>query len=116
MVIIDGYLLWMVSLFIFGIQVLIFGMQTDVIHISEKVHFENTLRSVITFKKLIEFLESSVDSGQSLKIPYFKWILKKFAKLPELSGIVPLEKLKSYEEMLELISTCLLPLAADEKT
>ncbi|HLA59269.1 MAG TPA: hypothetical protein VK622_10930, partial [Puia sp.] len=54
--------------------------------------------------------------GPSIKIPYFKWIIRKFKRYPELSNNVPLENLSKYEEMLELVSTCLLPLAADENS
>jgi hypothetical protein len=91
-------------------------MKTDLIHISKKIHFENSFKSVISFKKFIDFLKSSIQSGPSIKIPYFKWIIKKFKKFPELSSNVPLEKLSEYEEILELVSTCLLPLAADENS
>src|SRR5450432_360153 len=91
-------------------------MNTELIHISKKVHFENSFKSVISFKKFISFLKTNIQSGPSIKVPYFKWILKKFAKLPELSSGIPLEKVCEYEEMLELISTCLLPLAADENS
>src|SRR5580765_1604202 len=89
-------------------------MKADLIHISEKIQFENSFKSVISFKKFIDFLKSGIQSGHSIKIPYFKWIVKKFKKYPELSNNVPLENLGKYEEMLELVSTCLLPLAADE--
>ncbi|HEX3081165.1 MAG TPA: GAF domain-containing protein [Puia sp.] len=89
-------------------------MKTDLIHISEKIQFENSFKSVISFKKFIDFLKSGIQSGPSIKVPYFKWIIKKFKKYPELSNNVPLENLGKYEEMLELVSTCLLPLAADE--
>jgi len=89
-------------------------MKADLIHISKKIQFENSFKSVISFKKFIDFLKSSIQSGPSIKVPYFKWIIKKFKKFPELSNSVPLEKLSEYEEMLELVSTCLLPLAADE--
>src|SRR5450432_4206452 len=91
-------------------------MNTELIHISKKVHFENSFKSVISFKKFISFLKTNIQSGPSIKVPYFKWILRKFAKLPELSSGIPLEKVGEYEEMLELISTCLLPLAADENS
>jgi hypothetical protein len=91
-------------------------MKTENIHISEKVEFKNTVRSVISFKKFIDFLKDQVDSAQNLKTPYFRWILKKFEKLPELSGELPIEKVGQYEEMLELVSTCLLPLASDENS
>jgi hypothetical protein len=91
-------------------------MKADLIHISKKIQFENSFKSVISFKKFIDFLKSSIQTGPSIKIPYFKWIIKKFKKFPELSNSVPLEKLNEYEEMLELVSTCLLPLAADENS
>jgi hypothetical protein len=91
-------------------------MKTDLIHISKKIHFENSFNSVISFKKFIDFLKSSIQTGPSIKIPYFKWIIKKFKKFPELANSVPLEKLREYKEMLELVSTCLLPLAADENS
>ena len=91
-------------------------MKADLIHISKKIDFENSFKPVISFKKFIDFLKSSIQSGPSIKIPYFKWIIKKFKKFPELSNNVPLEKLSEYEEMLELVSTCLLPLAADENS
>jgi hypothetical protein len=91
-------------------------MKADLIHISKKIQFENSFKSVISFKKFINFLKSSIQTGPSIKIPYFKWIIKKFKKFPELSDSVPLEKLSEYEEMLELVSTCLLPLAADENS
>ncbi|HET7000233.1 MAG TPA: hypothetical protein VFI33_02945 [Puia sp.] len=89
-------------------------MKADLIHISKKIQFENSFKSVISFKKFIDFLKSSIQSGPSIKIPYFKWIIKKFKKYPELSNNVPLENISEYEEMLELVSTCLMPLAADE--
>jgi hypothetical protein len=91
-------------------------MKTELIHISKKVHFENSFKSVISFNKFIDFLIHNIKSGPSIKIPYFKWILKKFSKLPQLSGGIPLEKVGDYEEMLELVSTCLLPLASDENS
>ncbi len=91
-------------------------MKADLIHISKKIHFENSFRSVISFKKFIDFLKSNIQSGPSIKIPYFKWIIRKFKKFPELSNNVPLEKLSEYEEILDLVSTCLLPLAADENS
>src|SRR4030095_4548408 len=89
-------------------------MKAEITHISEKTHFDNTLKSVISFKKFIEFIEYKINTGPSIKIPYFKWILKKFKKFPELTQAVPIENINSYEEILELISTSLLPLAADE--
>ena len=91
-------------------------MKTDIIHISEKVQFKNSVKSVISFKKFVEFLQNNTHSGSEIKDPYFKWILKKFKKIPELIKAVSLEKIGSYEEMLELVSTCLLPLAADENS
>jgi len=91
-------------------------MNTKILHISEKVHFDNAFKPIISFKKFIEFLEHNVRSGPAVKIPYFKWMIKKFKKFPELSDPIPIEKISSHEEMLELISTCLLPLAADEKS
>ncbi len=91
-------------------------MKTEIIHISKKVDFENTVRSVISFKKFVEFLQNNSHSGSSIKDPYFKWILKKFKKAPELIDAVSLEKVGHYREILELVSTCLLPLAADEKS
>jgi len=91
-------------------------MKTDIINISEKVHFGNTVRSVISFKKFVDFLQSSMHTGLAIKDPYFKWILKKFKKTPELLKAISLEKVGAYNEILELVSTCLLPLAADEKS
>jgi len=90
-------------------------MKTEILHISEKINRDNAFKSVITFKKFIEFLEFNISHGPAIKIPYFKWIVKKFKKYPELTGSVAIEKTDSYGEILELISTCLLPLAADEK-
>src|SRR5450631_2316174 len=55
-------------------------------------------------------------TGLPIKDPYFKWILKKFKKTPELLKAISLEKVGAYNEILELVSTCLLPLAADEKS
>ena len=89
-------------------------MKTEIIHISQKVRFANTMQSVISFKKFVEFLQGSVHSGLKIKDPYFKWILKKFRKAPELTKTVPLEKVGQYKELLELVSTCLLALASDE--
>jgi hypothetical protein len=91
-------------------------MKADLIHISKKIQFENSFKSVISFKKFVDFLKSSIQTGPSIKVPYFKWIIKKFKKFPELLNNVPLEKLSEYEKMLELVSTCLLPLAADENS
>ena len=91
-------------------------MKADLIHISKKIHFENSFKSVISFKKFVDFLKSSIQTGPSIKTPYFKWIIKKFKKFPELTDSVLLEEMKAYEEMLELVSTCLLPLAADENS
>ena len=91
-------------------------MNTEIIHISEKVQFENTVRTVISFRKFVEFLQSNSHTGSTIKDPYFKWILKKFKKAPELINAVSLEKVGRYREILELVSTCLLPLAADEKS
>jgi hypothetical protein len=91
-------------------------MKTEIIHISQKTHFGNTMRSAISFKKFVDFLQGSLHTGLSIKDPYFKWILKKFKKSPDLLGVVPLLKIREYEEMLELVSTTLLPLAAGEKS
>src|ERR1700733_12108676 len=103
----------MVSLCKLGIQILRTIMKTDILHISEKVQFKNSAKSVISFKKFVDFLQNNMHSGSKIKDPYFKWILKKFKKAPELIKSVSLEKIGSYKEMLELVSTCLLPLAAD---
>jgi hypothetical protein len=90
-------------------------MKTEILHISEKINRDNAFKSVIAFKKFIEFLEFNISHGPAIKIPYFRWIVKKFRKHPELTGEMAMEKMGSYEEILELVSTCLLPLAADEK-
>ncbi len=91
-------------------------MNTKVIHISKEIHFENAMRSVISFKKFVDFLQNSIHSGLKIKDPYFKWILKKFKRAPELLQSVPIEKLASHKEILELVSTCLLALTADENS
>src|SRR5450432_155740 len=91
-------------------------MKTEIIHISEKIHFDNAFKSVISFKKFIEFLKSNIKEGPAIKIPYFKWIIKKFKRYPELSREIQIREIHAFGEMLELISTCLLPLAADEKS
>jgi hypothetical protein len=36
-----------------------------------------------------------------VKAPYFRWLLKKFEKFPELSETVSLEQVGEYEEILE---------------
>ena len=91
-------------------------MKKDFIHISEKIHFKNSLRSALSFKKFVDFLQAGIQNSQSLKAPYFRWLLKKFEKFPELSETVSFEQVGEYEDILEMISTCLLPLAADESS
>lgn len=89
-------------------------MKTEIIHISKEIHLENVFQSEISFRKFVDFILAGIKDGPSIKVPYFKWIVKKFKKHPELYRAVPIEKLAGYAEILELVSTSLLPLASDE--
>ena len=89
-------------------------MEKGRIKINQYATSENTVESVVCFKKFIDFLEDKVQTDKSIRVHFYQFVLNKIKHYPELIRGIQVSDVTKYDEILELVSTIVLPLIDDE--
>ncbi len=89
-------------------------MNKSVIRINQFATKENSVESLVSFKKFIEFLEHKINTDTSVRVHFFRFVLEKIRSYPELATGVPAAEMHRYEDVLELVSSIVFPLTEDE--
>ncbi len=89
-------------------------MNKGIININQYATAENTVESYVCFKKFIDFLEEKVKTDTGMRVHFYRFVLDKIRQYPELTGGVQVQELLRFDEILELVSTIVLPLIDDE--
>lgn len=89
-------------------------MENTLLDIEEELSKHIVSGAVLSFKKFIEHLRSRVKTEKTVRVKFYRFVLKKFEMHPELLENVPLNDIEKYQELLELIAASLLPFTYDE--
>lgn len=89
-------------------------MKKSIISLNTIATKENTVASYVCFKQFIDFLEEKVRSDKSIRVHFYKFILDKIKQVPQLVGGITAEQVQEYDEILELVSSIVLPLVENE--
>lgn len=89
-------------------------MNKDVMLVNPFATKENSVESIVCFRKFIEFLEEKVRTDTSVRSHFFRFVLDKIRTYPELIKGVPVTEISKYEEVLELVASAVFPLIEDE--
>ena len=91
-------------------------MQNTLLDIEEELSQHVIGDSSLSFKKFIEYIKYRMQTEQTVRTKFYRFVLKKFKQHPELSETVPLEETEKYSELFELIYASLLPFMSDENS
>ena len=90
------------------------NMKKGIISLNTIATKENTVASYVCFKQFIDFLEGKVRSDKSIRVHFYQFILDKIKQVPQLVGGITAEQVQDYDEILELVSSIVLPLVENE--
>ncbi|MEP6746518.1 MAG: hypothetical protein ABJB86_02260 [Bacteroidota bacterium] len=89
-------------------------MIKEVIKLNAFATKENSVESVVSFKKFVDFLEEKANTDTTMRVRFFRFVLDKIRSYPELIPGVPVSEVKKYTEVLELVASIVFPLIEDE--
>ncbi|MEO5996757.1 MAG: hypothetical protein ABIN89_08495 [Chitinophagaceae bacterium] len=89
-------------------------MNKNILYIDQSGSKEVLAESFLSFRKFIEFLKIKVADNQGNKTKFYRFVLRKFESVPELSGILSVKDAAIYEEHLQLLLSIVYPLVEDE--
>lgn len=89
-------------------------MKRGLIRINKTATKENTVESYVCFKKFVDFLEEKVKHDKSIRVHFYRFVLDELNKEMELMQGVTAEDSQQYDEVLQLVSSIVLPLMDDE--
>ncbi|MEO6316583.1 MAG: GAF domain-containing protein [Chitinophagaceae bacterium] len=90
-------------------------MKNGILLVNKSATSENSVESVVSFKKFTDFLEEKVSSETSIRTHFFRFVLDKINAYPELAAGIPAAAVAKYEQVLELVSSIVFPLIEDEE-
>src|SRR5579871_3255265 len=68
----------------------------------------------VSFKLFIDFITEKIKGGKGNRIFFYKYILEKFNQHPELYGTISIDDIGKYEDVLQLVAYCVVPVLEDE--
>jgi GAF domain-containing protein len=68
----------------------------------------------ISFGLFIDFVNERIEKDKGNRKYFYKYIADKFRQYPELAGTVPVDKIGQYEDILQLIVYCVIPMIENE--
>lgn len=89
-------------------------MKKGLIRVNKTATKENTVESYVCFKKFVDFLEKKVQQDKSIRVHFYRFVLDKLKQATALIQGVSIEESQQYDEMLQLVSSIVLPLMDDE--
>lgn len=90
-------------------------MNTSVIKINGDVCVACQVDYTLSFRPLIAYLKGRLQTEQTLKAEFYRFLLDKIEREEALKNDIKVEDLAKYKDTLELIFTILTPLMANEK-
>lgn len=90
-------------------------MNTSVIQINKNECISCQVESTLSFRPLIAYLKGRLETEQTLKAEFYRFLLEKIEREDALKNDIQVEDLAKYKDTLELIFTILTPLMANEK-
>ncbi len=91
-------------------------MQTAIRNMVADGHFEHMPESVLTFRPFIDHLRKRKEETSCHKSRFFSFVVEQFEKHPELLQPIDVDRVKEYQELMQLIYTMLSPIVEDEET
>jgi hypothetical protein len=89
-------------------------MDREIIYLNRYATKENTIKSFVSFRKFIHFLEEQVSSNSTNQYHFYRFILDKINALPVLEQELENEGIEKCIEIFKLVASIIFPLA-DEK-
>ncbi len=90
-------------------------MNASVVKISEHEPVQCQVNYTLSFRSLISYLKSRLETEHTLKAEFYRFLLEKIEREDKLREDVEVEELVKHKDTLELIFTILTPLMANEK-
>mgnify|MGYP006188199159 FL=1 len=90
-------------------------MNASVVKINEGECFNCQVEYTLSFRPLIAYLKGRLETEQTLKAEFYRFLLEKIEREDALKNDINVEELAKYKDTLELIFTILTPLMANEK-
>lgn len=91
-------------------------MQHQIINISEKIDdADNTPKTELSFRPFLDYVRTRLEDKDSIKKEIYHLILQKFARYPELEGVISIEDAGKYKELLNLLYMVISSVVEDEK-
>jgi hypothetical protein len=90
-------------------------MNASVVKINEGECFNCQVEYTLSFRPLIAYLKGRLETEQTLKAEFYRFLLEKIEREDALKNDINVEDLAKYKDTLELIFTILTPLMANEK-
>jgi hypothetical protein len=75
---------------------------------------ENTIESFVSFRKFIDYLEKKAIENNGSQKHFYKFVLDKMKLIPALMDDFPINELKKYYKILDLVAAIIFPLDDDE--
>lgn len=69
----------------------------------------------LSLQPFITYVEEKANTEKTAKINFYRYILEQFKQYPELKDPIPMENVRKYNTLFELIYTALSPIINDEK-
>lgn len=69
----------------------------------------------LSLQPFISFVEEKANTEKTAKINFYRYILEQFKQYPELKDPIPMENVRKYNTLFELIYTALSPIINEEK-
>lgn len=90
-------------------------MKQGIIQLNPYATKDNTVESFVCFGRFIAFLEQKVKTDNGSRVQFYQVVLDKLRSIPELVGGMQTDEIVNYEEILDLVSAIVLPLADSEE-
>jgi len=90
-------------------------MNTSVVQINNNACVSCQVEYTLSFRPLIAYLKGRLETEQTLKVEFYRFLLEKIEREEALRSDIRVEDLAKYKDTLELIFTILTPLMANEK-
>ncbi|MFT3935417.1 MAG: GAF domain-containing protein [Chitinophagaceae bacterium] len=89
-------------------------MKKGVIQLNQFATRENSVETLVSFKKFADFLEEKMNAEKTKRAYFFKYVLDKINGFPELLSGIPVADVPKYDEVLDLVASISFPLMEDE--
>ena len=85
-------------------------MKKNLLKLNRFANSENTVESLVCFKKFFDFLEAKAGAEKGLRAQFLRMVLDSIRNQPNLIAGVPVAEAAGYQELFELVAGIAVPL------